>query len=177
MNIGDYVRVKIGAKCYGGKLSGLCGTIQEMPPSLLCEDMRSNYVDKLAVALDTMYNPCSKYHYFYIPKTDLVLISSAIGHYIQDKLTAGIVKVIFNDQATIVLWSDGTKTVVKCGENDFYDPEKGLALAISKKYLGNKGNYYNTFKKWLPKEDELDHVDNDFLSPIKQKLKTLVNRI
>ena len=65
----------------------------------------------------------------------------------------------------------------KSGKNDFYDPEKGLALAISKKYLGNKGNYYNTFKKWLPKEDELDHIDNDFLSPIKQKLKTLVNRI
>ena len=148
-----------------------------MPPSLLCEDMRSNYVDKLAVALDTMYNPCSKYHYFYIPKTDLVLISSDIEPCIQGKLTARIEKMIFNDQATIVLWGDGTKTVVKCGENDFYDPEKGLALAISKKYLGNKGNYYNIFKKWLPKEDELDNVDNGFLDHIKQKLEALANRI
>lgn len=170
MNIGDYVRVKIGAKCYGGKLSGLCGTIQEMPPSLLCEDMRSNYVGKFAVALDTMNNMCSKYNYFYIPKTDLVLISSDLGHCIQDDLTARIVKVIFNDQATIVLWDDGTKTVVKCGENDFYDPEKGLALAISKKALGNKGNYYNTFKKWLPKEDGLEHADDGFLNLIKQNL-------
>ena len=177
MNTGDYVRVKIGSKCYGGKLSGLYGFIKEMPPSLISEDMQGAYVGKFAVALDTMNNPNSKYHYFYIPETDLVLISSGIGPCIQDKLTARIVKVIFNDQATIVLWSDGTKTVVKCGENDFYDPEKGLALAISKKCLGNKGNYYNTFKKWLPKEDELDHVDNDFLSPIKQKLKTLVNKI
>lgn len=61
-----------------------------------------------------------------------------------------IEKVIFHDPATIVFWEDGTKTVVKCGENDIYDPEKGLAMAIAKKALGNEGNYYNQIKKWLP---------------------------
>lgn len=61
-----------------------------------------------------------------------------------------IKKVIFNDPATIVFWNDGTKTVVKAHDEEF-DPEKGLAMAISKKLLGNKGNYYNEFKKWLPK--------------------------
>ena len=61
-----------------------------------------------------------------------------------------IKKVIFNNPATIVLWGDGTKTVVKCDEvYPFYDKEKGLAMCIAKKALGNKGNYYNTFKKWL----------------------------
>lgn len=64
-----------------------------------------------------------------------------------------IKNVIFNNPATIVFWTDGTKTVVKCGELDDYDPEKGLAMAIAKKALGNKGNYCNVFKKWLPKED------------------------
>ena len=63
-----------------------------------------------------------------------------------------IKNVIFNDPATIVFWNDGTKTVVKA-ENEEFDPEKGLAMAISKKVLGNKGNYYNIFKKWLPKEE------------------------
>lgn len=62
-------------------------------------------------------------------------------------------KVIFNDPATIVYWKDGTKTVVKCDENEEFDPEKGLAMAISKKALGNNGNYYNTIKKWLPEPD------------------------
>lgn len=57
--------------------------------------------------------------------------------------------VIFNDPATIVFWSDNTKTVVKCGEGDIYDPEKGLAMAIAKRALGNEGNYYETFKKWV----------------------------
>lgn len=65
-----------------------------------------------------------------------------------------IKKVIFNYPATIVLWSDGSKTVVKCQDGDIYDPEKGLAMAISKKALGNKGNYCNEFKKWLPEEEE-----------------------
>ena len=69
------------------------------------------------------------------------------------KETSKIKNVIFNDPATIVFWSDGTKTVVKCGENDIYDPEKGLAMAVAKKYLGtNKShsNYMDEFKKWLP---------------------------
>ena len=60
--------------------------------------------------------------------------------------------VIYNDPATIAFWSDGTKTVVKAQPGDIFDPEKGLAMAIVKKACGNKGNYYNSFKKWLPKE-------------------------
>lgn len=58
-----------------------------------------------------------------------------------------IKKVIFNKPATIVFWEDGTKTVVKALNEDF-DPEKGLAMAIAKKALGNKGNYFSTIKKW-----------------------------
>ena len=64
-----------------------------------------------------------------------------------------IKKVIFNDPATIVFWFDGTKTVVKRGDNDTFDPEKGLAMAISKKFFDNMGYYYDVFKKWLPKDD------------------------
>lgn len=56
--------------------------------------------------------------------------------------------VIFNDPATIVLWADGTKTVVKA-ENEPFDPEKGLAMAIAKKALGNSYDYYDTFKKYV----------------------------
>ena len=65
----------------------------------------------------------------------------------------GIKKVIFSAPATIVLWLDGTKTVVKCGKNDKYDLEKGLALCIAKKYLGNKSNFNNVFKEWLPEPE------------------------
>lgn len=61
-----------------------------------------------------------------------------------------IKNVIFNPPASIVFWQDGTKTVVKCGEHDIYDPEKGIAMAIAKRALGNQGNYYNKIKEWLP---------------------------
>ena len=64
--------------------------------------------------------------------------------------------VIFNEPATIILWADGTKTVVKCQEGEGYDPEKGMAMAISKKALGNKGNCCEVFKKWLPGEEEVN---------------------
>lgn len=63
-------------------------------------------------------------------------------------------KVIFNDPATIIQWNDGTKTVVKCSEGEKYDPEKGLAMAMSKRLLGNTGRYYETFKYWLQKMEK-----------------------
>lgn len=98
----------------------------------------------------------------------------------KDRIIPKIKKVIFNPPATIVLWGDGTKTVVKandrCGHTvtatsysdngetkteeieigELYDPEKGLAMCIAKKALGNKGNYYNEFKRWLEDNGEND---------------------
>lgn len=62
----------------------------------------------------------------------------------------GIKKVTFNDPATIILWEDGTKMVVKCRDHDVFDLEKGLAMAIAKKALGNKYNYYDIFSEWIP---------------------------
>lgn len=72
------------------------------------------------------------------------------SHYgMQIKTVPVIRNVIFNPPATIVLWADGTKTIVKAKNGDIYDPEKGLAMAISKKALGNCGNYYNIFARWI----------------------------
>lgn len=59
-------------------------------------------------------------------------------------------KIILNDPATIILWSDNTKTIVKKNSKDKkFDPEKGIALCYMKKALGNKGNYNNVFKDWI----------------------------
>lgn len=58
-----------------------------------------------------------------------------------------IVKVIFNNPATIVMWSDGSKTVVKCCDGDIFDPEKGLAMAVMKKVYGD--DFHRTIKKWI----------------------------
>lgn len=62
-------------------------------------------------------------------------------------------KVIFNGPATIVFWCDGSKTVVKCGSNDVFDKEKGIAMCFVKKIYGNKGCYNNVFKPWIGEEE------------------------
>lgn len=77
------------------------------------------------------------------------------SYYMHYDIRRHIRNVKFNPPATIVFWTDNTKTVVKCKGED-YDPEKGLAMCICKKVLGDKGNYYEVFKKWLPKEDDSD---------------------
>lgn len=59
-------------------------------------------------------------------------------------------KVIFNKPATIILWKDGTKTVVKCMKGEEYDPEKGFAMAVVKKLLGE--HYSKVRKKYIKPE-------------------------
>ena len=60
-----------------------------------------------------------------------------------------IKKVIFNNPATIVFWSDGTKTVSKAHGEDKFDKEIGLTVCIAKKALGNRRHFDAVFKKWI----------------------------
>ena len=82
-----------------------------------------------------------------------------------------IKKVIFNNPATIVFWEDGTKTVVKAGDGDIYDPEKGLAMAFAKKFLGNKGNFNEVFKKYLKEYHERE-VEKETAKKVAKKKTT-----
>lgn len=59
--------------------------------------------------------------------------------------------VIFNPPATIVFWTDGTKTVVKCTKNEPFDPEKGMLMAIIK-HCFNDGSTRTS--KWMKKFTE-----------------------
>ena len=86
--------------------------------------------------------------------------------------TAAIKDVIFAPPATIVYWSDCTKTVVKCSEKDVFDPEKGLAMAVAKRCGGNNGSYYKEIRNWAEKSGkkypgkpytESSSVENDAL--------------
>ena len=58
-----------------------------------------------------------------------------------------IEKVIFNPPATIVYFSDGDKVVVKTTDDEEYQPEVGVAMAITKKMFGARGS----FKKFVDK--------------------------
>lgn len=63
----------------------------------------------------------------------------------------GIKKVIFNDPATVVIWDDGTKTVVKCSLGDTYSEWSGLAFCICKKLMGDE--FHKVFKHWCDRDD------------------------
>ena len=83
---------------------------------------------------------------------DALNVNSIYGFYGRNRFD--IKKVYFKDPVTVVLWEDGSKTIVRRDERDTYDPEKALAMAFAKKALGNKGNYYNVFKKWIPEKHD-----------------------
>lgn len=60
-------------------------------------------------------------------------------------------KIIFNGPATIVIWSDGAKTVVKQSKLDNYDYEKGFAMCVVKKVFGDQ---YNAIRKMVDESYE-----------------------
>lgn len=66
-----------------------------------------------------------------------------------------IKNVIFNGPATIVIWRDGSKTVVKCAEGDGYSKFSGLAIAICKHIYGP--NFKKVFNYFIPKEETECH--------------------
>lgn len=68
-----------------------------------------------------------------------------------------IKRVIFSDPATIIFWTDDTKTVVKCQKNDTYDKEKGFVMAYLKKLLGNDNAFNKEIYKWVYKPEEKEN--------------------
>ena len=65
-----------------------------------------------------------------------------------------IKKVISNGPATIAIWDDETKTVVKLMEGDTNDTEKALMMCIMERLLGgSKMEVKRFFKKWIPEDN------------------------
>lgn len=90
-----------------------------------------------------------------LTKEELAKMFSGIRFYSKDSPMFGIsIKdVRFSPPATIVFWSDNTKTVVKAQSGELYDKEKGLMACIIKRITGNTGKYNELFKKYI-KEDK-----------------------
>ena len=142
---GTIVSIKANCERYSGKLNGRRGVVA-VPYNTRFRNV--------AVLIDGCKNINSDYGYYYFTPNDLYKFH---GENRSEKPVTSISpfaikKVYFNDPVTVVIWEDGTKTIVRCSKNEMYDPEKGLAMAISKKALGNDDNYYKYLKKWLPIE-------------------------
>lgn len=175
----DRVMVSFVCHNYGGKFNGYFGTV-------VFEHYRH-----IGVVIDQNYNENSNYGAFWFHPNELVLVSNEVEKYIENdvKITVEadkvylnsiygvpkfnnpptIKKVHFSGPMTVVIWEDGTKTLVKCSENDFFDYEKGLAMAIVKKMYGNDNSFHKIFKKWIPEESteaEVNESMNNLLKSI-----------
>lgn len=152
MPVGTKVIVKNTCYAYNGRVNGCIGYVRFTPADFL--------LDKAGIELTGLVNRDDGVSgYFWFLPEDLEVICNPFSSEESQKKAnvdpLAIKNVYFNDPVTVVMWEDGTKTIVRCGKNDIYDHEKGLAMTIAKKALGNTGNYYDEFKKWLPKQKEV----------------------
>lgn len=177
MKIGD--RVEACGRCfeYYKIIPGTSGTIVDKP---------KNYTGYV-VEFDGIYNDESYDGAFYITPSCLKPVPYKYYNKVEgvkpdmnckcNRNTVDpreIKNVYFNDPVTVVMWNDGTKTIVRCSENDFYDPEKGLAMAIVKRAYGNDNKFHKIFKKWIP--DESDVSPTDFKETIDGILSILLGK-
>ena len=63
--------------------------------------------------------------------------------------TAYIKEIIYNYPVTVINWSDGTRTIAKCAEEDIYSPEMGVLIAYLKKIIGND-TLRKLLNNWVP---------------------------
>lgn len=83
-------------------------------------------------------------------------------------------KVIANPPATIVLWDDGTKTVVKCQDGDEYDKLTGALLCVAKKAFGR--NYTILKKKLFQDVVERENTPDKELKYLAKRLLRLAEK-
>lgn len=171
--IGDRIIVKPSSCEYYGSCVGKIGTITMIYAD--SDDHRFRYRVRLDKSINRntthgeywfSQNSIEKQSLYFKKGNEKNMGSSDINYYVAalcgypiTKVSQGnknglylpkIKNVIFNPPATIIFWQDDTKTVVKA-VNEPYDPEKGLAMAISKKAFGNNQSYYSIFEKNLKK--------------------------
>lgn len=100
----------------------------------------SGVIDRLKKEIQSAYNE--------------ILTGLGVNHMIN--IIPFITRCIVNDPAVVIFWSDGTKTVGKCMGDDEFNPEIGLAMAISRKYYELIGfpNPRSAFKNQLKSAED-----------------------
>lgn len=57
-------------------------------------------------------------------------------------------QIIFSGPKTIVIWSDGSKTIVSCSKDDTYDGYAGFCAAVAKKMFGSTSQVKRVIEKY-----------------------------
>ena len=106
-------------------------------------------------------------------KADEKITMETAKMYLEKSNLPKIKKVIFNYPATIIIWEDKSKTVVKLMEDDEWDPEKGFAMAYLKKILGTQ-RLRKEIKTWVKPQEKLEaEINFVALDDIKNQASSL----
>lgn len=140
IKIGDNVRIN-SRNYLLSKYNGMIGIVEDL----------SCYIGVKIVGIS---NPKSSNGLFYVSSYDFKTEENSPRYSSHKNYLPEIKNVIFNEPATIILWEDGTKTVVKCQNGDKYSREVGMALCVAKKAFGNTSSFNDIFKKWIDNDDK-----------------------
>ena len=111
------------------------GDIRKLADIFISDDVNDemfDYLTKACVSDDRHY----AYHSRIVPNN-------------KNKINLKIHKIIYSGQKTIVIWEDGTKTIVSCGEGDQYDEYAGFCAAIIKKIFGSTSKAKKIMKQYI----------------------------
>lgn len=114
---------------YRNRFSGAQGIVQRC------------YHDKVGVKIDGCKNPESEFGVFWFREESLAVIPT---NAIRDD---AIRQIIFSGPKTIVIWSDGSKTIVSCSKDDTYDSYTGFCAAVAKKMFGSTSQVKKIIEK------------------------------
>lgn len=145
-NIGDKVFILPGSE-YEGEYDQKFGVIKRLTTS-------TTYPQKVGVEIEDAYNSKSSNGLFWfridhVKKAEVPTPLFSGSLFVPDvcstlklnvsfeNLFLDIKRVIYNGPKTIILWGDGSKTIVSCGEKDSYDFYAGFCAAITKKVFGS----------------------------------------
>ena len=134
ITIGTKVAIMPGAD-YTGRFIGEIGIVKK------------NYKGRIGVYIHGYVNPENKDGMFWFEEQSLAIIPDASA-FTDD----AIHQVIFSGSKTIVVWKDGTKTMVSCFEGDQYDRYAGFCAAIAKRIYGSTSNIKKTINRYTRKD-------------------------
>lgn len=139
--------------CKGGKVyyyrvnDGLAKTIQLNKPYNIVVDNDYNYGNAI-VEFVTILDHCPL-SADVISLRKITKIIPLFKCSLSETKELDIKKVIFSNAKTIVIWQDGTKTMVSKCEQDADDKEKAIALCFMKKIYGNSSKFKKVFDEFI----------------------------
>lgn len=109
--------------------------------------VKMKFAGQVGVLFDGYKNPDNRYGLFWFWEEQLAVVDDT-EVFVSDMIR----NVVFSGPKTIIIWKDGSKTIVSCGDEDQYDRYAGFCAAFTKKIFGSTSKIKKILEKYA-KED------------------------